>query len=75
MLSVGDSWLVASLCNRRQVTAAGSSGHFMFLPEFALLMWVFARQACSDPPGFDRAAFHRELNEQVVTFLKAKLTN
>jgi len=52
-----------------------NAGHFVFLPACPLLMWVFARQACSDPPGFDRAAFHRELNEQVVTFLNAKLTN
>jgi predicted dienelactone hydrolase len=28
---------------------------------------------CQDRPGFDRAAFHRELNQAVIGFLRARL--
>lgn len=52
-----------------------NAGHFVFLPPCPLVMWVFARAACSDAWGFDRAAFHRQFNEQVVTFFKTKLAN
>jgi predicted dienelactone hydrolase len=50
-----------------------NAGHFAFLapctPAFAKL----APDACRDPAGFDRAAFHREFNAAVVAFFKAKL--
>jgi predicted dienelactone hydrolase len=52
-----------------------NAGHFVFLPPCPLVMWVFARMACSDAWGFDRTAFHRQFNEQVVTFFKARLAN
>ena len=50
-----------------------NAGHFAFLPVCPWMMWLFARAACSDAPGFDRAAFHRQFNEQVVAFFKTKL--
>ena len=52
-----------------------NAGHFAFLPECPLFLRLFARDGCRDPPGFDRAAFHRQFNEQVVAFFKAKLTD
>lgn len=32
-----------------------------------------ARDFCADPPGFDRASFHREFNAQVVAFFRKYL--
>jgi predicted dienelactone hydrolase len=32
-----------------------------------------APQICQDPPGFDRAAFHRAFNQSVVDFFTTKL--
>lgn len=49
------------------------AGHFAFLapctPQFAANLPRF----CADPPGFDRAAFHRELNSSVARFLHQHL--
>jgi predicted dienelactone hydrolase len=52
-----------------------NAGHFAFLPECPLFLSLFVRDGCRDPAGFDRAAFHRQFNEQVVAFFKAKLAN
>lgn len=50
-----------------------NSEHFAFLticpPELAKSL----PELCVDRPGFDRAAFHQDLNQQVVAFLKAHL--
>jgi predicted dienelactone hydrolase len=53
------------------------AGHFAFLPpcnpamETALSkVWA---TVCVDPPGFDRAAFHREFNSEIVSFFRKQL--
>jgi predicted dienelactone hydrolase len=53
------------------------AGHFAFLPpcnpamETALpKVWA---TVCVDPPGFDRAAFHRKLNSEIVSFFRKQL--
>jgi predicted dienelactone hydrolase len=52
------------------------AGHFAFLPpcspEFAANL---PRFFCTDPVGFDRAAFHREFNANVVRFLREHLVS
>jgi predicted dienelactone hydrolase len=49
------------------------AGHFAFLspcsPELAANLPRF----CTDPPGFDRTAFHRELNASVAGFFRERL--
>jgi predicted dienelactone hydrolase len=50
-----------------------NAGHFAFLAPCTALLERFAPEICRDPAGFDRAAFHRELNPAVVAFFKAKL--
>jgi predicted dienelactone hydrolase len=50
-----------------------NAGHFAFLAPSTPLLERFAPEICRDPAGFDRAAFHRELNPAVVAFFKAKL--
>jgi predicted dienelactone hydrolase len=51
-----------------------NAGHFAFLaPCTPLLERYAAPEICRDPAGFDRAAFHREFNPNVVAFFTAKL--
>ena len=49
------------------------AGHFSFLPPCTPMLAGIAPEICHDLPGFDRAAFHRELNSAVVAFFTAKL--
>ena len=44
------------------------AGHFAFLPPCAI-----SAELCTDPPGFDRAAFHVEFNASVVEFFRTRL--
>jgi predicted dienelactone hydrolase len=50
-----------------------NAGHFVFMPPCTPVIESAAPEACRDPPGFDRAAFHREFNAAVVAFFKDKL--
>jgi predicted dienelactone hydrolase len=49
------------------------AGHYAFLspctPEFAANLPRF----CTDPPGFDRTAFHREFAARIVSFFREHL--
>lgn len=49
------------------------ANHFAFLtvcpPELAKM----APEVCTDPPGFDRAAFHKAFDAEVVAFFKTQL--
>jgi predicted dienelactone hydrolase len=49
------------------------AGHFAFLspcsPQFAANLPRF----CTDPPGFDRTAFHRDFNASIVLFFREHL--
>jgi predicted dienelactone hydrolase len=50
-----------------------NAGHFAFLAPCTPALANIAPEICRDPAGFDRAAFHREFNQAVVAFFKAKL--
>ena len=50
-----------------------NAGHYAFLAPCVPALAAIAADVCTDPPGFDRDAFHRELNAAVVAFFKAKL--
>jgi predicted dienelactone hydrolase len=45
-----------------------AAGHFDFLPPCNPALAKVAPAICASEPGFDRAAFHRELNTRVVDF-------
>ena len=47
--------------------------HFVFLAPCSEALAEAAPQICQDPPGFDRAAFHRAFNQSVVDFFTTKL--
>jgi predicted dienelactone hydrolase len=42
--------------------------HFVFLAPCTEALAAAAAQICGDPPGFDRAAFHRGFNQSVADF-------
>lgn len=54
----------------RTVTGAG---HFSFIAPCPAEMEKAVPQICSDASGFDRMAFHRSFNADVVSFFKASL--
>ena len=47
--------------------------HFSFLPPCPAELAQTARELCTDAPDFDRAAFHKEFNAQVVDFFRRAL--
>lgn len=49
------------------------AGHFSFLPPCGLLKPLLPRMLCTDPPGFDRQAFHKIFNAAVVAFFNEEL--
>ncbi|WP_331456554.1 alpha/beta hydrolase family protein [Herbaspirillum chlorophenolicum] len=50
-----------------------NSGHFAFLPPCPIEMAKRVPEICSDAPGFDRAAFHQELDARVLAFFRKNL--
>ena len=49
------------------------AGHFSFITPCPAEMEKALGEICSDSPGFDRAAFHRQLNGDVIRFFTASL--
>jgi predicted dienelactone hydrolase len=49
------------------------AGHYAFLPPCTAELAALRPQVCSDPDGFDRAAFHREFDAAVVKFFREQL--
>lgn len=74
---VPDAWNTA-LIRRELLTAAEEhivtpAGHYAFLPPCSEALAQQAPQICSDGASFDRVAFHRDFNREVVAFFKRKL--
>lgn len=53
--------------------AIPNAQHFSFLPPCSEALAKLAPEICSDPDGFDRAAFHREMNAGVLAFFRQHL--
>ena len=49
------------------------AGHFAFLPPCSPQFVANLPRFCTDPPGFDRTAFHREFNASIVSFFREHL--
>ena len=49
------------------------AGHFIFLPPCSPALAAQAPPICADPPGIDRAAFHEQLNAEMVAFFRRTL--
>lgn len=52
---------------------ATGAEHFGFLAPCSPAMAAAAKDICTDRPGFDRVAFHRGFDEEVVGFFEARL--
>ena len=50
-----------------------NAGHFVFLIPCPADLAGRRPQLCVDPPGFDRAAFHRQFNVDALVFFRATL--
>jgi predicted dienelactone hydrolase len=48
-------------------------GHFGFLPPCSPQFAANLPRFCTDPPGFDRAAFHRDFDARIVGFFQKHL--
>jgi predicted dienelactone hydrolase len=51
------------------------AGHFAFLPPCSPQFAANLPRLCTDPPGFDRTAFHRDFNASILGFFREKLAS
>jgi predicted dienelactone hydrolase len=49
------------------------AGHFDFLAPCSEALAKVAPEICASAPGFDRAAFHQDMNKAAIAFFKAQL--
>ena len=49
------------------------AGHFAFLPPCTPQFAANLPRLCTDPPGFDRIAFHRDFDARIVGFFRDHL--
>jgi len=61
------------LPTRPDFRTVANAQHFSFLPSCPDEMALRTPELCSDPPHFDREAFHREFNAQVLEFFRNAL--
>jgi predicted dienelactone hydrolase len=69
----GNALALAANLPRQPQLIAVPGGHLVFVDPCPPAMAAQVPEACSDPPGVDRAAIHRQLEEQIVAFLHANL--
>jgi predicted dienelactone hydrolase len=51
-----------------------NAGHFVFLAPCPADLTARRPELCTDPPGFDRVAFHKQFDADVLAFFRAHLT-
>ena len=52
-----------------------NSGHFAFLAPCPPALTKARPELCTDAPGFDRLAFHRQFDTEVLAFFRVQLEN
>ena len=62
-----------SLPEKADFRTVPNAHHFSFLPPCPDDLAAGAHDICTDPPNFDRAAFHKEFNAQVLEFFRHAL--
>lgn len=65
--------LSENLPDRPQFHLVGGAGHFAFLAPCSAELAASQSEICTDMSGFDRVAFHRLLNAEVVAFFSQQL--
>jgi predicted dienelactone hydrolase len=62
-----------SLPARHEYHAVPNAGHFAFLIPCPPALANERREVCTDAPGFDRVAFHKHFNADVLVFFRTHL--
>jgi predicted dienelactone hydrolase len=62
-----------SLRARHEYHFVRNAGHFVFLAPCPADLATRRPELCVDPPGFDRVAFHKQFNADVLAFFQANL--
>jgi predicted dienelactone hydrolase len=62
-----------SLPAEHEYHVVSNGGHFAFLIPCPLALAQAVPEIATDPPGFDRVAFHKEFNASVLAFFRAEL--
>jgi predicted dienelactone hydrolase len=52
-----------------------NTGHFAFLTSCSPVLAKNRPELCADAPGFDRVAFHRQFDADVLAFFRTHLVN
>lgn len=60
---------------RHEYHIVPNAGHFVFLAPCSLPLATKRPELCTDAPNFDRAAFHKRFDANVVRFFQTQLTN
>ena len=60
-------------CRRGLISAGSPARHFAFVAPCSQAQADALPSLCTDGPGFDRAAFHRDFNAGVVAFMRQAL--
>ena len=72
-----DAWnsalVAAGLPVEPELHTVPYANHYAFLPPCTDTLRQFAAFICADEPGFDRAGFHRQFNQEVVAFFEKTL--
>ena len=58
---------------RHEYHVVPNSAHFAFLTPCPPAVTTERPELCVDAPGFDRVAFHKELDAEVLAFLRKHL--
>jgi predicted dienelactone hydrolase len=64
-----------SLPSKHEYHVVPNAGHFAFLAPCPPALAKEVPQICVDASGFDRVAFHKQFNADVLAFLRTHLTN
>ena len=64
-----------NLPTKHEYHVVPNSGHFAFLAPCPPALVAELPRICADAGGFDRTAFHRQFNADVLAFLQAQLAN
>ena len=64
----------SSLPAKHEYHVVPNSAHFAFLPPCPPVLANNRPELCTDAPGFDRAAFHKQFNADVLAFFRQHLT-
>lgn len=69
-----DAFVRDALPTPPEAHQAKEAGHFAFFVPCPPSLATRAPAICTDPPGFDRTTFHRDMNAAVLAFFRTALT-